>query len=104
MLSFEHLERHPEDLAVFFGESMISFSSPLRQQPGLGTLLGGGHGSLHATILKANSKLEGILYDQPSVIAGAKNDLHMTQRASPTAARSNPEISSHQCRRGMPIS
>lgn len=35
--------------------------------------VGGGHGSLLASILKANSTMEGILFDRPSVIEGAKS-------------------------------
>ncbi len=34
--------------------------------------IAGGHGSLLASILEANPHLKGILFDQPSVIAGAK--------------------------------
>jgi SAM-dependent methyltransferase len=37
--------------------------------------VGGGHGSLIAEILKANPKVTGILFDQPSVVAGAKPHL-----------------------------
>ena len=49
---------------------------------GLRTLVdvGGGHGSLLATILKSNRKLKGVLFDQPSVIAGAKKDQHLTAK------------------------
>ena len=85
---FEYLEKHPEDLAVF-GESMTSLSGV--ENPAvaaaykfskIGTLVdvGGGHGSLLATILKANRNLSGVLYDQPSVIAGAKKDRHVTAK------------------------
>ena len=35
--------------------------------------VGGGHGSLLASILKANPTMEGILFDRPSVIEGAKS-------------------------------
>jgi O-methyltransferase domain/Dimerisation domain len=85
---FDFLEQHPEDLAVF-GESMTSLSAT--ENPaiaaaykfsGIGTLVdvGGGHGSLLATILKANPKLEGVLFDQPSVIARAEKDQHVTAK------------------------
>src|ERR1051326_4447925 len=71
VLPFEYLERHPEDLAVF-GESMTSLSGT--ENPAIasaysfskiGTLVdvGGGHGSLLATILRANPKLHGVLVD-----------------------------------------
>lgn len=85
---FEYFETHPEDLQVF-GESMTSISTT--ENPtipaaytfsGIRTLVdvGGGHGSLLATILKANSKLKGVLYDQPSVIARAQKDQHVTTK------------------------
>jgi len=82
---FEYLENHPDDLAVF-GESMTSLSGAENPAiaaafkfPGVRTLVdvGGGHGSLLATILKANPKLNGVVFDQPSVIARAKNDKHV---------------------------
>ena len=34
--------------------------------------IGGGHGSLLSTVLKTNPNAEGILFDQPQVVAGAK--------------------------------
>ncbi|MEO7819398.1 MAG: methyltransferase, partial [Actinomycetota bacterium] len=85
---FEYFEQHTEDLQVF-GESMTSISTT--ENPTIpaaymfsriNTLvdIGGGHGSLLATILKANPKLKGILYDQPSVIARAEKDLHVTAK------------------------
>jgi hypothetical protein len=83
---FEYLEQHPEDLAVF-GESMTSLSSTENPQiasaykfSGVRTLVdvGGGHGSLLATILQANPKMKGVLFDQPSVISRAQKDQHVT--------------------------
>lgn len=85
---FEYFEKHPENLQVF-GESMTSIS--VTENPaiaaaykfsGIRTLVdvGGGHGSLLSTILKANSKLKGVLYDQPSVIARAEKDQHVTAK------------------------
>jgi hypothetical protein len=85
---FEYFEQHLEDLQVF-GESMTSISRT--ENPtvpaaykfsGIRTLVdvGGGHGSLLATILKANPKLKGVLYDQPSVIARAEKDQHVTAK------------------------
>ncbi len=85
---FEYLEKHPEDLEVF-GESMTSLSrtenptiAAAYKFSGVRTLVdvGGGHGSLLAEILKANSKLKGVLFDQPSVIARAKKDQHVTAK------------------------
>jgi hypothetical protein len=85
---FEYLEKHPEDLKTF-GESMTSLSAD--QDPavaaaykfsGVETLVdvGGGHGHLLASILKVNPKLKGVLFDQPSVIEGAKKDVHVTTK------------------------
>ena len=85
---FEYLEKHPDDLAVF-GESMTSLSAT--ENPAIvaaykfsaiQTLadVGGGHCSLLATILKANPKLKGVLFDQPSVIARARKDQHVTAK------------------------
>jgi len=90
---FEYLEKHPEDLKIF-GETMTNVSST--ENPaiaaackllGIRTLVdvGGGNGSLLATILKANRKLKGVLFDLPSVIARAKQDRHVT--ANGIAAR-----------------
>ena len=42
--------------------------------------MAGGHGSLLATILKANPKLKGVLFDLPSVIARAKEGEHVTAK------------------------
>ena len=85
---FEYLEKHSEDLQVF-GESMTSLSRT--ENPtipaaykfsGIRTLVdvGGGHGSLLATILKANPKLKGVLYDQHSVVSRAEKDQYVTAK------------------------
>jgi len=85
---FEYLEKHREDLDVF-GESMTSISAT--DNPAIAAAykfssgqtlvdVGGGHGSLLATILKANPKLRGVLFDQPSVIARAQKDQHVTAK------------------------
>ena len=85
---FEYLEKDPEDLEVF-GESMTSLSrtenpaiAAAYRFSGLRTLVdvGGGHGSLLATILKANPKLKGVLFDRGAVIARAENDQHVTAK------------------------
>ncbi len=86
--AFEYLEKHPDDLAVF-GESMTSLSAT--ENPAIAAAykfsavrtlvdVGGGHGSLLATILKANPKLKGVLFDQPSVIARAQRDQHVAAK------------------------
>ncbi len=76
---FAYFERHPEDAAVF-NDAMTSISESMKAAIGaaydfssLGTLVdvGGGHGSLLAAILQANPRLQGILFDQPSVLEGA---------------------------------
>lgn len=85
---FEYLEKHPESLKVF-GETMTNVSST--ENPaiaaaykfsGIRTLVdvGGGNGSLLATILKANPKLKGVLFDLHSVSTRAKQDRHVTAR------------------------
>lgn len=85
---FEYLEKHPEDLEVF-GESMTSISqienpavAAAYKFSGIRTLVdvAGGHGSLLATILKANPRLQGVLFDRGPVIARAENDRHMTAK------------------------
>jgi predicted transcriptional regulator len=83
MSVFEYLEKHPEDLAAFHG-SATGLTNPAiaaaYRFSKFRTLVdvGGGHGALLATILKANPKLNGVLFDQPSVIAGARNSRHVT--------------------------
>lgn len=86
--AFEYLEKHPEDLEVF-GQAMTSISATdnpaiaaASKFSGNQTLVdvGGGHGSLLAAILKANPKLRGVLFDQPSVIARAEKDQHVTAK------------------------
>jgi hypothetical protein len=85
---FEYLEKHPEDLKIF-GEAMTSVSST--ENPAIAAAykftgsrtlvdVGGGHGSLLSTILKANSKLKGVLFDQPSVITRAGQNWHFTAK------------------------
>lgn len=85
---FEYLEKHPEDLKVF-GEAMNNVS--LTENPAIASAykfsrfqtlvdVGGGNGSLLATILKANAKLKGVLFDLPAVSASAKQDGHLTAK------------------------
>ena len=83
MSVFEYLEKHPDDLAVFHN-STTGLTNPAiaaaYKFSKFRTLVdvGGGHGAMLATILKANPKLNGVLFDQPSVIAGARNSRHVT--------------------------
>jgi hypothetical protein len=85
---FQYLEEHPETLKIF-GEAMSSVSSS--ENPAISAAyrfsemetvvdVGGGHGSLLGAILKANPKLKGVLFDQPSVCARAKQDRHVTPK------------------------
>ena len=83
---FKYLEKHPEDLAVFHS-STTGLTNPAIAAAydfsKFRTLVdvGGGHGSLLATILRAYPKLIGTLFDQPSVIDGAKRDRHIMAKA-----------------------
>lgn len=81
MQIFQYYAQNPEP-AKIFDAAMTSFSSIENAETitsydfsSIRKLVdvGGGHGSLIATILKANPTLQGILFDQPAVIAGAKH-------------------------------
>jgi hypothetical protein len=76
---FQHYAQNPQAAAVF-DRAMTSFSSA--ENAGVVTQydfssihtlvdVAGGHGSLLAAILQANPHLNGILFDQPAVVAGA---------------------------------
>jgi SAM-dependent methyltransferase len=75
---FDYLAGHSEDAAVF---NAAMSSSPAHLAAIVGAYdfsqferivdVGGGHGLLLATILSANARLSGVLYDLPFVIAGA---------------------------------
>jgi hypothetical protein len=94
---YRYLEQHPDDLRVF-GEAMTSLSGI--ENPAVAAVfqktykpslvhaivdVAGGHGSLLATILKANPKLKGVLFDVPPVIARAEREPYVT--AAGIAAR-----------------
>jgi hypothetical protein len=81
---FEYLDREPEAARVF-NDAMTSLSGPHAATvvaaydfSGISKIvdLGGGHGSLIAAILKANPNMRGVLYDRPSVVAGARDLLN----------------------------
>jgi hypothetical protein len=81
MPGFDYLRQHPE-AATLFDEAMTSLSAGEAQAvvrafdfSGFRTLVdvGGGHGTLLTTILKANPQLHGVLFDQPQVVGGARN-------------------------------
>jgi hypothetical protein len=77
---FQHLDRHPEAARVF-SEAMTSDSEPFDAAvtasydfSGINRIVdvGGGHGSLISSILKAYPKMKGILFDAPHVSEGAR--------------------------------
>jgi hypothetical protein len=78
---FEYFEQYPAEAKIFndamTGLSMIDGPAVAEAYSfdGIHSIVdvGGGHGSLLATILERNSKLRGILYDVPHVIEGAKD-------------------------------
>jgi hypothetical protein len=81
---FEYLAAHPEDAAVF-NAAMTSVSSvelPLivaaYDFSGFERIVdvGGGQGALLHGILSANPRLHGVLFDLPSVVAGAESLRH----------------------------
>ena len=77
---FEYLEQHPEAAALFDQHQ----TNMTRQDAeaivaaydfsGVATLVdvGGGHGTLLASILKAHPAMRGVLFERPSVAVGAK--------------------------------
>jgi ubiquinone/menaquinone biosynthesis C-methylase UbiE len=76
---FQYLAKTPESAAVF-DAAMTSISTweskavvDAYDFPGINTLVdvAGGHGLMIATILKANRRMRGILFDLPHVTAGA---------------------------------
>jgi hypothetical protein len=78
---FEFFEQHPEESQIF-NEAMTGLSmidgpavADAYNFDGIRSIVdvGGGHGSLLATILVRNPQLKGTLYDMAHVIAGAMN-------------------------------
>jgi SAM-dependent methyltransferase len=78
-----YFEEHKED-ADIFNQAMTSFSAseigPVLKSydfSGIHKLLdvAGGYGSLLAAVLKANPQMQGVLFDAPSVIAGARREI-----------------------------
>lgn len=81
MKLFEYLEKNPE-VAEIFNEAMTSTTATLSATvtddydfSGFGKIVevGGGHGSLIAAILKANPRMQGVLFDLPHVVSGSKD-------------------------------
>jgi SAM-dependent methyltransferase len=76
---FEYFRRDPKAAAIF-NDAMVSYTSSIAPAiaaaydfSGYRTVvdIGGGHGYLLATILKANPTLAGMLFDLPEVVKGA---------------------------------
>jgi hypothetical protein len=87
--SFPYLREHPEKDRIF-SASMASISgveNPVIARAydfgRFATLVdvGGAHGHLLATILKRHRKLRGVLFDQPQVVAAAREAGFVTDRA-----------------------
>jgi hypothetical protein len=87
---WEHFEQNPHD-AEIFNESMTSFSAgeigPLLAAysfAGIHKLMdvAGGFGSLLAAVLEANPEMQGVLFDAPSVIEGARSQVAATKAAA----------------------
>ncbi|HEX3252685.1 MAG TPA: methyltransferase [Pyrinomonadaceae bacterium] len=77
---WKYFEQNPEDAAVF-NNSMSGVTAATNDEilalydfSSFGTVvdIGGGHGGLITSILKANPKLKGILLDAPQVVEGAR--------------------------------
>ena len=97
---------HPEESAIF-DEAMTSLTSISNAAVlaaydfgRFGTIVdvGGGNGTLLASVLAAHPGTRGILFDQPHVVAGPSRSC--AQQASRTAARSSPGASSRPCPTG----
>jgi hypothetical protein len=80
---FDYLAKHPDESAVF-NEGMVGFSTGIAKAVveaysfgHVQTLMdvGGGYGGLLLTILQANPKLRGIVFDAPHVVKGAENPI-----------------------------
>jgi hypothetical protein len=80
---FPYFEQHPEAAKVF-DNAMTSFSWGIAKAvaatydfSGAQTIadIGGGHGLLLSTVLNTNPNAKGILFDQPYVVAGARETL-----------------------------
>jgi SAM-dependent methyltransferase len=75
---FKYLGEHPDDAAVFNAamSSMPSYIAALVEAYDFSRFerivdVGGGHGAKLFAILSANPRLRGVLYDLPTVVAGA---------------------------------
>lgn len=86
---FEYLGKHPDESAVF-NEAMTGFSSNIA--PAVAEAydfsafkmivdVGGGHGTLLTTILRAHPGVSGIAFDSPPVVAGAEDAIREARLA-----------------------
>jgi hypothetical protein len=77
MSLFPYLAQHPEAAAAFnAGLAAAPEHEAIATAYDFSTIrtlvdVGGGHGTLIAAVLRAHPTLQGILFDQPSVVAGA---------------------------------
>ena len=80
---WKYFQQNPEDAAVF-NNSMSSMTAATNEAiislydfSNFGTVVdvGGGHGGLITSILNRNPKVEGVLFDAPEVIEGARPKL-----------------------------
>ena len=82
---FPYYASHPESMEPFneamtnFSEAVIQALVPAYDFSSIKKLVdvGGGHGSLLAAILKANSRLQGVLFDLPPAVEGARKRMEM---------------------------
>jgi hypothetical protein len=81
---FDYLAKHPEESAAF-NEGMVGFSTGIAEAvvkafdfSAIKSMMdvGGGHGGLLLTILKATPKLQGIIFDSAHVVTGAVDPIH----------------------------
>jgi SAM-dependent methyltransferase len=80
---FEYLTQHPDN-AKCFDEAMTEYVSQIHTSfasiydfSGVNKIVdvGGGHGTLMKSILKANLTVTGVLFDRPSVVEGARKSI-----------------------------
>ena len=80
---WEFFARHEEN-AQIFNDAMSGLTAQAEQAlhaaysfEGINTIVdvGGGHGGLITSILKRNPNMQGILFDSPQVVAGAKSKI-----------------------------
>jgi hypothetical protein len=89
MRRFEYLSKHPDAGAVFsqgmsekvrLTAAALAISYPF-PSGGMVVDVGGGHGVLLSAVLRAHPSVQGILFDQPQVVAGAAATLEATGAA-----------------------